>query len=64
MGPRLAEYARLYDNGNVLIAVHDPTDPRIDVFQGLRDKSLRLRRREANAAATCSVRRRRRIRCE
>lgn len=44
MGPRLAEYARLYDNCNVLIAVHDPTDPRIDVFQGLRDKSLRLRR--------------------
>jgi tRNA G18 (ribose-2'-O)-methylase SpoU len=28
----------------VLIAVKDATDPRIDVFQGLRDKSLRQRR--------------------
>tara|TARA_Y100001970_G_scaffold14648_1_gene16426 strand:+ start:6065 stop:6895 length:831 start_codon:yes stop_codon:yes gene_type:complete len=28
----------------VLIAVDNPTDPRIDVFQGLSDKSLRLRR--------------------
>ena len=28
----------------MLIAVDDPNDPRIDVFQGLSDKSLRQRR--------------------
>ena len=32
----------------MLIAVHDPNDPRIDVFQGLRDKSLRQLRESPN----------------
>ena len=32
----------------MLIAVHDPNDPRIDVFQGLSDKSLRQLREGPN----------------
>mgnify|MGYP001570602316 CR=1 FL=1 len=32
-----------YENEEVLVPIDDPTDPRIDVFQGLRDKALRQR---------------------
>ena len=33
----------LYENEDVLVPIDDATDPRIDVFQGLRDKALRQR---------------------
>ena len=44
----LAVCVLLYENDCVLIAVQDPNDPRIDVFQGLSDKSLRQRREGPN----------------
>ena len=41
-------------SGIPTIAVHEPSDPRIDVFQGLRDKALR-QRREAHGGDMAGV---------
>ena len=39
----VVDSGHLYENEDVLVPIDDATDPRIDVFQGLRDKALRQR---------------------
>lgn len=44
----VVDSVHLHENEEVLVPIDDATDPRIDVFQGLRDKALRQRLESLN----------------